>query len=110
MFKINSNLKEYIQLGGFVGLAQINPIAGKLEYNSNKIISYIKQAESIGLDIVAFPKYALLGSDLKNFRTRYPFIITESKKWLEKISRREHLRHRFLPLWSVSATWKTLIF
>ena len=87
MFKINSNLKEYIQLGGFVGLAQINPIAGKLEYNSNKIISYIKQAESIGVDIVAFPKYALLGCDLKDFRTRYPFIITKSKKWLEKIAK-----------------------
>ena len=87
MFEINSNLKEYIQLGGFVGLAQVNPIAGKLEYNSNKIISYIKQAESIGLDIVAFSKYALLGCDLKDFRTRYPFIITESKKWLKTIAK-----------------------
>ena len=44
MFNIDSEIKNYIHLGGFVGLAQINPIAGNLEYNSNKIIEFIKQA------------------------------------------------------------------
>ena len=41
MFKIDSELREYIKMGGFVGLAQTNPIAGDLEYNSNKIITFI---------------------------------------------------------------------
>lgn len=86
MFEIDSDLKEYIQLGGFVGLAQINPIAGNLEYNSQKIIKYIKQAESLNLDIIAFPKNALLGFEMNDFINRYPFILEESKKWLNKIS------------------------
>ncbi len=83
---IESDLKEYIELGGFVGLAQINPIAGNLEYNSNKIIDFIRQAESLKLDIIAFPKNALLGFDLSSFINRYPFIIEESIKTLTKIA------------------------
>ena len=41
MFEVDSELKEFINLGGFVGLAQINPIAGKLDFNSEKIITFI---------------------------------------------------------------------
>ena len=36
MIEIDSEIKKYIHLGGFVGLAQINPIAGNLEYNSKQ--------------------------------------------------------------------------
>lgn len=86
MFNIDSEIKNYIHLGGFVGLAQINPIAGNLEYNSNKIIEFIKQAEALTLDIVAFPKNALLGFEMKDFIERYPFILEESEKWLNKIA------------------------
>ena len=79
MLKNDSELNNLIKLGGFVGLAQINPIAGKLEYNSEKIISYIKQAESLELDIIAFSQNALLGNELTDFINRFPFIIKESK-------------------------------
>lgn len=86
MINIDSEIKKYIPLGGFVGLAQMNPIAGCLEYNSNKIIEFIKQAESIGLDIVAFPQNALLGFEMTDFINRYPFILSESIKTLDKIA------------------------
>ncbi|MBQ7764624.1 NAD(+) synthase [bacterium] len=88
MIEIDSELKEFIKLGGFVGLAQINPIAGNLEYNSNKISEFIEQASLLDLDIIAFPKNALLGFEMKDFIDRYPFILVESKKWLEKIAQK----------------------
>lgn len=87
MLKMDSRLREYIQLGGFVGLAQINPIAGNLEYNSKKIIDYIKQAEDLNLDIVAFPQNALIGFEMQDFFGRYPFILNESEKWLGFIAK-----------------------
>ena len=86
MFEIDSEIKEFINLGGFIGLAQINLIAGNLKYNSNKIIEYIQQASSLNLDIVVFPKNAMLGFDMVDFVNRYPFILNESQKWLEKIA------------------------
>ena len=81
-FEVNEILKD----GGCVGLAQINPIAGNLEYNSNKIIDFIKQAESLNLDMVLFPKNALLGFNMPDFINRFPFILEEAQKWLEKIA------------------------
>ena len=83
---VDSELKEYIQMGGFVGLAQINPIAGNLEYNSSKIIDFVTQAQDLNLDIIAFPKNALLGFEMSDFVSRYPFIIDEIQKYLEKIA------------------------
>ena len=87
MFEINPELREYIKMGGFVGLAQTNPVAGDLEYNSNKIMTFIKEAESLGLDIVAFHLNALIGYKMDDFFSRYPFIIQDEKKYLEKIAR-----------------------
>ena len=81
-FEVNEILKD----GGCVGLAQINPIAGNLEYNSNKILDFIKQAEDLNLDMVLFPKNALLGFDMPYFINRFPFILEETQKWLEKIA------------------------
>ena len=78
--------REQIELGGFVGLAQINPIAGNLEYNANKIIEFIEEAKYAKLDMVLFPQNALLGFEMEDFIYRYPFILEESKKWLEKIA------------------------
>ena len=86
MFEIDSDLKDYIQLGGFVGLAQINPNAGDLEHNFQKIVEYIKKAESFNLDILVFPKNAMLGSEMKDFINRYPYILDEIQKFLERIA------------------------
>ncbi len=86
MFELDDVIKNSLAMGGFVGIAQINPIAGNLEYNSNKIIEFIKQAESLNLDIVAFPQNALLGFKMSDFIDRYPFILDEIEKWLAKIA------------------------
>lgn len=86
MFELEDDMKKCLAMGGFVGLAQINPMAGNLESNSNKIIEFIKQAESLNLDIVAFPKNALLGFEIPDFIDRYPFILEEIEKWLTKIA------------------------
>jgi len=84
---IDDNLKDQIKMGGYVGLAQINLVAGNLDYNSNKIIKLIDQAEELGLDIIAFPKNTLLGCDMNDFIQRYPFILEEEIRSIEKIAK-----------------------
>lgn len=81
------DFEEKFQEGGFIGLAQINPIAGNIEYNSNKISEYIKIAEEKGLDLIVFPEYSLIGNPMKDFIRRYPFIINEEYKALEAIAK-----------------------
>ena len=86
MFSDLEELKDVISQGGFVGLAQINPIAGNLKYNAEKITEFIKKAEDAGLDLIVFPEYSLLGSSMKDFVKRYPFILDEEQKVLEQIA------------------------
>lgn len=86
MFDGDEELINLIKMGGFVGLAQINPYAGNLEHNSKKIIEYINQAEILGLDIIAFPKNTLIGCEMNDFIQRYPFILDKSRKYLEVIA------------------------
>lgn len=83
---MNFEVEEILKDSGCVGLAQINPIAGDLEYNANKILEYINQAEELGLDMVLFPKNALLGFDMPDFVERFPFILEDVKKGLEIIA------------------------
>ena len=73
MFSDLEELKDVISQGGFVGLAQINPIAGNLKYNAEKMIEFIKKAEETGLDLLVFPEHSLLGSSMKDFLKRYTF-------------------------------------
>ena len=86
MSNSDDSIIEMTKMGGFVGLAQINLIAGDLEYNSAKILDYIKKSEELGLDLVVFPQNALLGFEMKQFINRYPFILKESDKYLNKIA------------------------
>ncbi len=44
-----------------VALAQINPIIGDLEYNVEKIVSYISEARARGAELVVFPELAITG-------------------------------------------------
>ena len=44
-----------------IALAQINPIIADIAGNRNKIISYIKNAESLGADMVVFPELSTIG-------------------------------------------------
>ena len=53
---IIEGIRKIVAEGGFIGMAQINPIAGNIEYNAKKIAKYIKYACKIGLDMVVFPE------------------------------------------------------
>ena len=44
-----------------IGLAQINCTVGDLKGNTEKINTYVRRAESAGIDILAFPELALVG-------------------------------------------------
>jgi NAD+ synthetase len=44
-----------------IALAQINPIIADIEGNKNKIISFIKEAELNGADLVIFPELSTIG-------------------------------------------------
>lgn len=44
-----------------VALAQMNSFVGDLEGNKNKIISFIKESENKGCNVIAFPELAIVG-------------------------------------------------
>ena len=73
--------------GGYIGLAQIDPTAGNLEFNAKKIAKYIKYAEKIGLDLVIFPELALMGYPIEDTIDRHPLIVRENIKWLKGLAK-----------------------
>lgn len=44
-----------------IALAQINPIVGDFQYNTNKIIAFMNRARDLGAHLVVFPELSLLG-------------------------------------------------
>lgn len=79
-------LKKITTKGGYIGLAQINPISGNLEYNAKIIAKYIRYADSINLDMVVFPELALMGYPIGDTIERHPFIVEENIKWLKGLA------------------------
>lgn len=67
-----------------VALAQINPTVGDLSGNANKIISYIKRAQRLKADIVAFPELAVTGYPPEDLLLN-PGFIRDNLNILEKI-------------------------
>jgi len=88
-FENEKELKELLDpyKEGAIGIAQLNPIVGNLEYNAKKIIKYIKHAQSVGLDFVVFPELALVGYPFGNLLDRYPNFADENIKWLNQIAK-----------------------
>jgi NAD+ synthetase len=78
-------LREY--KGGLIGLAQVNPIAGNIEYNAKKVVKYIKHAQNLGLDLVVFPELVLMGYPIEDTIDRHPIIVEENVKWLKEIAK-----------------------
>ena len=76
---IINGVKEIVSNNGYIGMAQINPIAGNIEYNAKKIAKYIKYACKIGLDLVVFPELALMGYPIEDTIDRHPIIVEENK-------------------------------
>ena len=84
---IINSLKEIISEGGYIGMAQINPIAGNIEYNAKKIAKYIKHACRIGLEMIVFPELALMGYPIEDTIDRHPIIVDENLKWLKGLAK-----------------------
>ncbi len=72
---------------GSIGIAQINPIVGDIEYNAKKIIKYINFAQKINLDTVVFPELALMGYPIEDTIDRHPIIVEQNIKWLKEIAK-----------------------
>lgn len=84
---IIEGVKQIVSNCGFIGLAQINPIAGNIEYNAKKIAKYIKYSCKIGLDMVVFPELALMGYPIEDTIDRHPIIVEENIKWLKGLAK-----------------------
>ena len=67
-----------------IGLAQINTTTGDLDFNTNKIIEYIKEARGMGIDLLSFPELALTGYPLNDLLFKSHFLESSREK-LEKI-------------------------
>ena len=72
---------------GSIGLAQINPIVGNIEYNAQKVVKYIVEAQNLGLDLVVFPELILMGYPIEDTIDRHPIIVEENVKWLKEIAK-----------------------
>ncbi len=72
-----------------ISLAQINPIVGDLDYNTNKIISYIAKAKKLGSDMVVVPELAITGYPPEDLLLKKHFI-DDNLKYLKKI--RKHTK------------------
>ena len=84
--EIEEELKKLL-FPNSAGLAQINPKAGDIGYNSRKIVEYINFAQNIGLDLVVFPELVLTGFPLENSIENHPLIADEGIKWLNEIAK-----------------------
>ena len=83
-------LKQVISNNGYIGMAQINPIAGDIEYNAKKIAKYIEFANKIELECLVFPELALMGYPIEDTIDRHPVIVTENVKWLKGLAKLSH--------------------
>ena len=84
---IIENIRSIVCNKGYIGMAQINPIAGNIEYNAKKIAKYIKYSNQIGLDMVVFPELALMGYPIEDTIDRHPIIVEENIKWLRGLAK-----------------------
>lgn len=57
-----------------IALAQINPIVGDLEGNTEKIIHYLRRAEEYSADVVAFPELSVSGYPPEDLLLKPQFI------------------------------------
>ena len=69
-----------------IALAQINPIIGNFQKNTEKICSFIDQARNRGVNLVIFPELAVTGYPPKDFLD-IPAFVEENLKALDTIVR-----------------------
>ncbi len=69
-----------------IALAQINTKLGDIKYNFEKIIDFIQKAKLQKVDLIIFPYFSLIGGNIEKVVQKFPFLIKENKKYLEKIT------------------------
>ncbi len=67
-----------------IGMAQINPTVGDLSGNTKKIIQFIDEAKSLGVDLLTFPELAITGYPSEDLLLK-PQFIKQNKESLEEI-------------------------
>ncbi len=67
-------------------LAQINTVAGNIEYNSDKIKLNIEKAKSDNADLIIFPELALMGYPFGDIFMRHKSIIDKQLEKLNEIT------------------------
>jgi len=67
-----------------LGMAQINPTVGDLRGNTNKIIRFIDEAKSLGVDLLTFPELAITGYPPEDLLLK-PRFIKQNREYLEEI-------------------------
>ncbi len=70
-----------------IAIAQINPIAGNIEYNAQKIVKYINQSQDLDIGLVVFPESALIGFSLEDVIKRHPVVVRNNLKWINEIAK-----------------------
>ena len=67
-----------------VGIAQVNSTVGDLSGNTRKIMEFIDQAKSLGVDLLTFPELAITGYPPEDLLLK-PQFIKQNKEKLNKI-------------------------
>src|SRR5262245_27127741 len=67
-----------------IALGQINPTVGDLAGNTDLVLDYIRQAQTVAADLVAFPELALTGYPPEDLLLK-PHFVRENLKALDKI-------------------------
>jgi len=57
-----------------IGMAQINPTVGDLSGNTRKIVQFIDEAKSLGVDLLTFPELAITGCPPEDLLLKPQFI------------------------------------
>lgn len=68
-------------------LAQIDPIAGDISYNAEKIKNHIKMAKEKNADLIVFPELSLFGYPFGDIFIRHKSMIQHQLDELEKIAK-----------------------
>ena len=69
-----------------IGMAQINPTVGDLSGNTRKIVQFIDEARSLGVDLLTFPELAITGYPPEDLLLK-PHFIKQNQESLEEIIR-----------------------
>jgi NAD+ synthase (glutamine-hydrolysing) len=72
-----------------IALAQINPIVGDLEGNTNQALDYIERGRLAGADLIAFPELALTGYPPEDLLMK-PHFVRENRRALDRLVKATH--------------------